>query len=78
MAEKLTIQERARMGGKAVANALGPEHMAEIGRRGGYTTSSDRAFMSKIGRLGAIAANRRRVHGDNKSEDRAEDEAGES
>ena len=60
MPDKMTHEEKSRLGGLTVFNALGPEHMAEIGRKGGHTTSSDREFMSRIGKMGAAAANRKR------------------
>jgi general stress protein YciG len=64
--DEVKQREIARKGGKA-AHAQGTAHeftseeAREAGRRGGFTTSRDKAHMSKIGKLGGAARARNRA-----------------
>lgn len=53
--ESMSASEAGRMGGEAVVGKYGPEHMAEIGRKGGEAVSRDREHMADIGRKGGEA-----------------------
>src|SRR5919107_1701399 len=39
---KMTVEEAGRKGGEAVVEKYGPEHMAEIGRKGGENSHGGR------------------------------------
>jgi len=41
-----------RKGGRSCVEKYGASHMAELGRKGGTKTSSDRQHMAEIGRIG--------------------------
>lgn len=53
--ESMSASEAGRMGGEAVVDKYGPEHMADIGRKGGEAVSQDREHMADIGRKGGEA-----------------------
>ena len=57
--ETMTREEAGRMGGVAVVEKYGPEHMAEIGRKGGQKVSQNRQHMAEIGRRGGQKSRRR-------------------
>ncbi len=55
----MTREDAGRMGGEAVVEKYGPDHMAEIGRRGGEKVSQNREHMAAIGRKGGQNSGKR-------------------
>jgi len=54
-------REIARMGGRTVV-ARHPNHLSEIGKRGGRRVSRDREHMRRIGKMGGLIISEDREH----------------
>lgn len=57
----MSHEEGGKIGGKAVVEKYGSDHMAEIGRKGGLKVSRNRDYMSEIGRRGGSNSRRKKV-----------------